>query len=153
MKAPARGAIGGAAFLLAAACVLALLAASAEAQSETPGSSKRFADALGQAPEKARARHSPVEQEQDAVAAGGKLFELHCAECHGRKASGTRRGPSLLGEEMQQAPPGAIFWVLTNGVVRHGMPVWSKLPEPERWQLVTFLKSFRAQTASKEGAL
>jgi hypothetical protein len=31
--------------------------------------------------------------------------------------------------------------VLTNGVVRHGMPVWSKLPEPQRRQIVSYLKS------------
>lgn len=30
---------------------------------------------------------------------------------------------------------------MTNGVARRGMPVWSKLPEPQRWQIVSFLKS------------
>jgi len=25
------------------------------------------------------------------------------------------------------------------------MPVWSKLPEPERWQIVAFLQSLRPQ--------
>jgi hypothetical protein len=59
------------------------------------------------------------------------------------KAEGTKRAPSLLKEQVQQATPGALFWILTNGVVRHGMPVWSKLPEQQRWQIVTFLKSFR----------
>ena len=38
----------------------------------------------------------------------------------------------------QQATPGTLFWILTNGVVRRGMPVWSKLPEPQRWQIVTY---------------
>jgi len=28
--------------------------------------------------------------------------------------------------------PGTLYWLLTNGVVRRGMPVWSKLPEPKR---------------------
>jgi mono/diheme cytochrome c family protein len=37
-----------------------------------------------------------------------------------------------------------LFWILTNGVVRHGMPVWSKLPEPQRWQLVSYVKSLTA---------
>ena len=32
----------------------------------------------------------------DAIAAGGNLYEQHCAECHGSKAEGRRkRGPSL----------------------------------------------------------
>ena len=101
--------------------------------------------ALADAPEKARVRKSPFEGDAQAVAAGGKLFEQHCAECHGIQAGGTRKGPSLLREEVQQATPGTLFWVLSNGVVRRGMPVWSKLPEQQRWQIVTFLQSLKLQ--------
>ena len=64
------------------------------------------------------------------------------------KAEGGERAPSLLREEVQQATPGALFWVLTNGVVWHGMPVWSKLPEPRRWQLVAYIKSLGVSTSS-----
>ena len=100
--------------------------------------------ALTKVPEKARGRRNPLESDTDAIAAGGKLFEQHCAECHGMKAEGGKKGANLRTKEVQQATPGALFWILTNGVVRHGMPVWSKLPEPERWQIVTYLKTFRA---------
>jgi mono/diheme cytochrome c family protein len=115
------------------------------------GNARQFHAALRDVPAKAQARPNPMESEPDAVAAGGKLFEMHCAECHGKKAEGTRRAPSLLRREMQNATPGAIFWVLTNGVVRRGMPVWSKLPEPERWQIVAFLKSFKAEQKESGG--
>jgi len=103
---------------------------------------------LAKVPARARNRHNPLEGDSDAVAAGGKLFEHHCAECHGHTAEGDRRAPSLRTREVQLATPGTLFWLLTNGVVRWGMPVWSKLPEPERWQIVTFLKSLpcNAQT-------
>jgi len=97
--------------------------------------------ALAEAPEKARASKNPFEGDAQSVAAGAKLFEQHCAECHGQKAGGTKHGVSLLRDEVQQASPGTLFWILTNGVVRRGMPVWSKLPEAQRWQLVTFLQS------------
>jgi hypothetical protein len=30
------------------------------------------------------------------------------------------------------------------------MPVWSKLPEPERWQIVTFLKSLSPDTQTAQ---
>jgi mono/diheme cytochrome c family protein len=96
---------------------------------------------LAKAPKKAAVRHNPLEHDPDAVAAGDKLFALHCAECHGKMAEGGRKAPSLLAEQVQQATPGTLFWILTNGVVRHGMPVWSKLPEPQRWQIVSYLKS------------
>jgi len=98
---------------------------------------------IKKAPEKARLRLNPFENDPEAILAGGKLFERNCADCHGMKAEGGRRAPSLLRDEVQQASPGTLFWVLTNGVSWHGMPVWSKLPEAQRWQIVTFLKSFR----------
>jgi len=105
--------------------------------------------ALAKVPEKARAKRNPLENDTDAAAAGGKLFEQHCAECHGIKAEGGKKGANLRAEQVQQATPGALFWILTNGVVRHGMPVWSKLPEPERWQIVMFLKTFTASAVPK----
>jgi mono/diheme cytochrome c family protein len=96
---------------------------------------------LQKVPEKARVRASPLQNDPDAVAAGAILFEHHCAECHGDAARGGKKGPSLRATEVQATTPGAIFWILTNGVVRKGMPVWSKLPEPQRWQLVRYIKS------------
>jgi mono/diheme cytochrome c family protein len=105
---------------------------------------------IGKAPEKARAKRNPLKNDPDAAAAGGILFEQHCAECHGETAEGGKKGPSLRAEEVQTAEPGAIFWILTNGVVRKGMPVWSKLPEPQRWQLVSFIKSLGMAPAKVE---
>jgi mono/diheme cytochrome c family protein len=96
---------------------------------------------LAKAPKKAVARRNPLENDPDAAVAGGKLFEMHCAQCHGDMAEGGHKAPSLLAGPLQQATPGTLFWILTNGVVRRGMPVWSKLPEPERWQIVSYLKS------------
>ena len=116
----------------------------AEAQkqdSDTAKGNKSVYAELAKAPEKARAKRNPLEKDPDAVAAGRNLFEQHCAECHGDTAEGGRKGPSLRAPEVQNAESGAVFWILTNGVVRRGMPVWSKLPEPQRWQLVSFIKS------------
>jgi len=96
---------------------------------------------LGKAPPKAQNRANPLADDPDAVAAGRLLFEDHCAECHGERAEGGRKGPSLRAPEVQNATHGTLFWLLTNGVVRKGMPVWSKLPEPQRWALVRYLKS------------
>lgn len=107
---------------------------------------------LAKVPDKARAKRNPMENDLDAVAAGQNLFERHCLECHGSAGYGTKKAPSLRAVEVQNAPPGAIFWILTNGVVRRGMPVWSKLPEPQRWQLVSFIKSLGTapKTAEKK---
>ena len=103
---------------------------------------------ISKAPEKARAKPNPLEKDLDAVAAGRILFEQRCRECHGDDAMGGKKGPGLRAPEIQNAEPGAIFWILTNGVVRKGMPVWSKLPEPQRWQLVSYIKSLGARPAN-----
>jgi mono/diheme cytochrome c family protein len=133
--------------LIIVACSISFNARAASAQennSPATNTQKWNYDEIKKTPEKARLRQNPLKNDPDAVLAGGKLFERNCAECHGMKGEGGKRAPSLLREEVQQATPGALFWVLTNGVVWHGMPVWSKLPEPQRWQIVTFLKSFKA---------
>jgi mono/diheme cytochrome c family protein len=105
---------------------------------------------LQKAPEKARNRANPLQNDPDAVAAGAILFEQHCAECHGNSAEGTHKAPSLRVPEVQTATPGAIFWLITNGVVRKKMPVWSKLPEPQRWQLVRYIKSLGVPAPAAE---
>jgi mono/diheme cytochrome c family protein len=108
---------------------------------------------LRKAPDKAVNRPNPMENDPEAVAAGKLLFADHCAECHGDDAKGGRKGPSLRVSEVQKASPGTLFWLLTNGVVRRKMPAWSKLPEPQRWQLVRFLRSPEAVAkASTDGA-
>ena len=134
-------------YVLAIVATVALVCASrALPQRDTATTHKHDKDALvyaelAKAPQKARAKHNPLEKDPDAVAAGRNLFERHCTECHGDLAEGGKKGPSLRAEQVQNAEPGAIFWILTNGVVWRGMPVWSKLPEPQRWQLVSYIKS------------
>jgi mono/diheme cytochrome c family protein len=105
---------------------------------------------LQKAPKKARERANPLENDPEAVAAGAVLFEQHCAECHGKSAEGSRKAPSLRAPEVQDATPGTLFWLLTNGVVRKNMPVWSKLPEPQRWQLVRYIKSLGVSAPAAE---
>jgi len=102
---------------------------------------KTVYDELNKVPAKYRAKENPLARDPQATPAGEVLFEEHCEECHGRSAVGGKKAPSLRVVEVQQATPGALYYILTNGVVRKGMPVWSKLPEPQRWQLVSYLKS------------
>jgi mono/diheme cytochrome c family protein len=92
-------------------------------------------------PEKARVRVNPLVDDRDAIAAGRKLFEQHCAECHGGAGRGGKRGPELAPAIVRELSTGELFWLISNGVIRKGMPSWSKLPEPERWQIVTYLGS------------
>ena len=118
--------------------LLALTSSQAVARKSRP--SKPYAQ-LAQVPEEARARANPMEQDPDALAAGKKLYDRHCADCHGGTGENGRKGPGLRAPELRAASDGALFWVITNGNVRAGMPVWSRLPEPQRWQITTYVKS------------
>ena len=134
---------------------LALLFLSALASAQALQSANPVYAPLVNAPRKAASRTNPLQNDRNNVAGGAKIFALRCAECHGEMAEGGKKAPSLLADEVQQSTPGAIFWLLTNGVVRRGMPVWSKLPEPQRWQLVSYIKSLNpkqdiAEKPSKE---
>jgi mono/diheme cytochrome c family protein len=129
---------------LVCACVFTIHLAIALDNAALPSANNRFDYAeLAKAPAKVRGRKNPQEGNAEAVLVGRKLFAQHCAECHGSAAEGGKKAPSLQVDEVQQATPGSLFWVLTNGVVRRGMPVWSKLPEPQRWAIVTYIKSMK----------
>jgi mono/diheme cytochrome c family protein len=113
------------------------------------GDDARIYAELSKVPARDRDRANPLANDRDAVAAGSNLYDQHCADCHGGAGEGTHKGPSLLKAPVQNATPGALFWLLTNGSVWRGMPVWSKLPEPQRWQLVTFIKSMGEKKTSE----
>jgi cytochrome c oxidase cbb3-type subunit 2 len=92
-------------------------------------------------PEKDRTQVNPYAGKADAIAAGGKLFGEHCSKCHGADLAGRGSKPPLRSETVQNASDGELFWMLRNGDLRHGMPSWSSLPDPSRWQIVAFLRS------------
>jgi len=100
---------------------------------------------LEKAPAKYLEMRNPLAEDKDAAIAGGILFEEHCESCHGKEAVGGKKAPSLRAPEVRKARPGAIFWILSNGIVRKKMPVWSKLPEPERWQLVSYIRALNEE--------
>lgn len=100
---------------------------------------------LQKVPAKDRARPNPMANDLDAPVAGAKIFARHCAQCHGEDAQGKNDGkhvrPNLHADRVKQASPGELFWLLTNGSQKNGMPSWSRLPDAQRWQLITYLKS------------
>jgi mono/diheme cytochrome c family protein len=102
-------------------------------------------DLVQQAPAKAASMKNPFEGDEQARQAGAKLFERECAACHGANREGHGNVPALNRTEVTSAPPGALFWVLRNGSLRHGMPSFAHLPEPQRWQIITFLQANSSQ--------
>ncbi len=93
------------------------------------------------APEQAARKPNRFAGNPAAVRAGAKLFGRECAGCHGSQREGTSAAPSLRGSRIHEAPPGALFWVIRNGSVFQGMPSFAHLPEPQIWQIVTYLQA------------
>lgn len=97
---------------------------------------------LARVPPSDHQRANPYEKQPDAIAACCNIFEEHCAKCHGQDAEGVKKRPSLRSERVQrQATEGDLHWLLVNGSMKKGMPPWAKLPDPQLWQLITYLKS------------
>ena len=100
-------------------------------------------DLLERVPASAGAKTNPYEGRHDAVLAGRKLFVRHCAACHGQQAEGRGKAPPLAQERVHDAASGTLFHAITNGSLRVGMPSFAAIPEPQRWQIVTYLKGLK----------
>ena len=105
-------------------------------------------DLLQHAPAKALRKLNPMEGSEEARKAGAKLYARECAACHGANREGSGKAPPLDRPEIGEAAPGALYWVLRNGSLRRGMPSFAHLPEAQRWQIVTFLRSAADRRAS-----
>ena len=91
-------------------------------------------------PPKAAARQNPYAGQNNAVLAGAKLYSQHCAACHGAGREGSNQAPPIASARIKELSDGQLFWLLTNGSLKAGMPSWSHLPPEQRWQIVTFLR-------------
>jgi len=96
---------------------------------------------LSRVPRKDAGRENPLAGQADAAVIGARLFKEHCAECHAENAEGRNGKPNLHAQHVTQATPGQLYWLLTNGSLWNGMPSWSRLPEQQRWALVSYLKT------------
>jgi mono/diheme cytochrome c family protein len=96
-------------------------------------------------PQDAALKPNPFARKPDAAAGGRKLFLRHCTECHGPDGSGLvkKHAADLQLSIVQDQSDGALFWKITNGNPDRGMPSFSKLPEPQRWQLVLFIRRLK----------
>ena len=97
---------------------------------------------LTKVPASEHQKANPLRDQPEAVQAGELLYADHCSTCHGRDAEGKKNRPSLQSSRVQtEATEGDLHWLLVNGNPRRGMPSWSRLPDPQLWQLISYLKS------------
>jgi mono/diheme cytochrome c family protein len=117
--------------------VLLFIAAMAAAQNMT-----YQPDPAWQPPPAAAARPNPLAAKPQYAAGGRKLFQRECASCHGQHGEGVlKNAANLQLPAVQRQSDGALFWKITNGNARRGMPSFSRLPDMQRWQIVLFLRT------------
>ncbi|MGA8034587.1 MAG: PQQ-dependent sugar dehydrogenase [Candidatus Acidiferrales bacterium] len=97
--------------------------------------------AFHNAPASAKAMKNPSGRSPAAATAGAAVYQQKCALCHGPKAQGMANIPSLAKGPSQSVTDGELYWFITNGDVPDGMPAWNSLPENQRWDIVTYLKT------------
>lgn len=109
------------------------------------------------APSSAKALTNKVKTSSKSIKAGKSIFESKCIVCHGEKAKGDGPGgkalnpkpANLTSEKVQTQTDGEIFWKITNG--RGAMVKWeSIISETDRWNLVNFIRSVRAEKPKTE---
>ncbi len=109
---------------------------------------------LQRVPPKEHERVNPLRQDaavsQTAAAAGAQVFSNNCAKCHGNDAMGRGNRPPLISDRVAHASDGDLFWIVTNGNAWKGMPPWQMLPEKQRWQVVTYLRSLNLADTETE---
>ena len=102
------------------------------------------------APSTAAEKTNPLLNRPETEAGGRKLFHQRCSTCHGDDAGGTSRGPDLTAPDVQAQSDGELFWKITSGNTRTGMPTFSFLPELQRWQLVLHIRRHGQSSAVRQ---
>lgn len=93
------------------------------------------------APQRETLRVNPWASHPKVEAGGRKVFLQRCATCHGNDGRGSTKAPDLTRVSVRSQTDGALFWKISGGNTYTGMPTFSFLPEPQRWQLVLHLRA------------
>ena len=92
---------------------------------------------------------NPVTNNAESLEAGKKLYQRHCASCHGRSGKGDG-GLALSGGEPSDltddvwdygSTDGEIFVAIRDGLSTDMLAYKEKMKEKEIWQVVIFLRS------------
>ncbi|MCI0661010.1 MAG: cytochrome c, partial [Acidobacteria bacterium] len=101
------------------------------------------------APASAKKIKNPYKANEQTIVAGQTLYNQHCASCHGEDGkSGTemagmmeKKPTNLTAKAMRGITDGEIFWVITYGIKKSGMPAFNPgVSWRDRWQMTLYVK-------------
>jgi len=103
-------------------------------------------------------RRPDIPYHATSIAHGAELYRNDCAGCHGAAgagdgadARGLPRPPAdLRAPHTGQHTAGDLYWWITRGIPRGGMPSFGqRLSDEERWNLVNFVRALGSAEAAK----
>jgi len=101
------------------------------------------------APASAKKLKNPLSATGENIESGRTLFNKYCASCHGEDgkaktqiAAKMKVKPSdLTSKAMKGIADGEIYWVVTHGITKSGMPAFkTKANDQERWRMTLYVK-------------
>ena len=102
------------------------------------------------APAEAHALKNPIKKlDPKALDDAKRTVDANCTPCHGTNYKGDGPAAAALptkpadwtSEKVQKQTDGEIFWKISNG--RGAMPPWGSLPEKQRWEIVSFIRTLK----------
>jgi mono/diheme cytochrome c family protein len=95
-------------------------------------------------------RKNPVPANAESIAAGQKVYETHCAECHGDSG----KGDGMMAESLNEKPAdftddkwehgttdGELFMVIRDGTGEEMKGFAKTLSEREIWHVINFIRT------------
>ncbi|MBO9368352.1 MAG: cytochrome c [Chloroflexi bacterium] len=99
------------------------------------------------------APENPVPADGISIARGQQLFSIHCAMCHGPQGLGNgqvaaflaNKPANLTSDVVQAKSDGSLFLTISNGITGRMPALNENLTPRERWDIVNFLRTLKAQ--------
>jgi mono/diheme cytochrome c family protein len=99
------------------------------------------------------APENPVPADEISIARGQQLFSIHCAMCHGPQGLGNgqvaaflaNKPANLTSDVVQAKSDGSLFLTISNGITGRMPALNENLTPRERWDIVNFLRTLKAQ--------
>jgi mono/diheme cytochrome c family protein len=113
-------------------------------------------DRAWKAPARAKHKANPVAPDGNSIAAGKRIYQKECLDCHGPAGKGDgqaakdlREKPSDLSSlDPKEQTDGELFWKITVG--NKPMPAYGKLlGEESRWHVINYLHTLSQKGAGK----
>jgi mono/diheme cytochrome c family protein len=109
--------------------------------------SQHDSHAHSHAPASAKKLKNPLQATEENINAGKTLYASKCATCHGEDG----KAKTNVAEAMKVKPAdlttlhertdGEIYWVITNGIPKSGMPALkTKVSNEDRWKITLYVK-------------